>query len=100
MASRPNLRPVEAGDKPVAPVTPASITAAIEGSGRDVLAAMRKALAKKLDDGQIAGNSIAAAYKELRELDRLIRIADAEMVAEEKRGADSAQRRSFDASAI
>ena len=80
---------------------PKNITEALSGSSRDLLAAMRKALAKQLDDGRIAGNSIAAAYKELRELDRLIRVADAEAAAEEKRNADDGGApRSFDASAI
>lgn len=80
---------------------PKSISEAIEGTSRDVLAAMRKALAKQLDAGQIAGNSIASAYRELRELDRLIRIADAEAEAEEKRrGGRGTERRSFEASAI
>lgn len=77
-----------------------NISEALSGSGRDVLVAMRKALAKQLDDGKIAGNSIASAYRELRELDRLIRIADAEAEAEEKRRGDSGQERSFDATAI
>jgi hypothetical protein len=55
----------------------AKIADALEGSGRDVLASMRKALAKKLDDGDVSSNAIASAYKELRELDRLIRLMDA-----------------------
>jgi len=80
---------------------PENITEALAGSSRDVLVAMRKALAKQLDDGKIAGNSIASAYRELRELDRLIRVADAEQAAEEKRNDEGGgQRRSFDASAI
>lgn len=80
---------------------PKNITEAIEGTSRDVLAAMRKALARQLDEGRIAGNSIASAYRELRELDRLIRVADAERAAEEKRSGDDGRgRRSFDASAI
>ena len=91
-----HLRVAKPGDKP----TPATITAALEGSGRDVLAAMRQALAKKLDNGDIAGNSIAAAYRELRELDRLIRELDAEAAAEEKRGGNGHARRSFDSTAI
>lgn len=57
---------------------PKNITEALGGSGRDVLVAMRKALAKKLDDDAVASNSIASAYKELRELDRLIRLAEAD----------------------
>ena len=79
---------------------PANITESLSGSGRDVLDAMRTALAKQLDDGKIAGNSIASAYRELRELDRLIRIADAEAEAEGKRGGNGHARRSFDSSAI
>jgi hypothetical protein len=75
--SRSHLRPVEPDEKPK-PKAPKSITEALDGSGRDVLAAMRRALAKQLDAGEISSNAIASAYKELRELDRLIRAADAE----------------------
>lgn len=57
---------------------PKNITEALDGSSRDVLVAMRRALAKKLDAGEVSSNAIASAYKELRELDRLIRAADAE----------------------
>lgn len=90
-----------APDGATAPVIPKNITEAIEGTSRDVLAAMRKALAKQLDEGKIAGNSIASAYRELRELDRLIRVADAEAEAEARRNAGGdGERRSFDASAI
>ena len=81
--------------------TPKNITEALDGSSRDVLAAMRRALAKKLDAGEVSSNAIASAYKELRELDRLIRAADeAERVEGESRDRDSRARRSFDASAI
>lgn len=93
------LRAVEPGEKP--PV-PSSITDAVaSGSSRDVLAAMRRQLAKMLDDGELSSNSIASAYKELRELDRLIRADDAEREAEAERGGvPSVSRRSFRASAI
>ena len=81
--------------------TPKSITEALDGSSRDVLAAMRRALAKKLDDGEVSSNAIASAYKELRELDRLIRAADeADRQEGERRGSDDRTRRSFNASAI
>ena len=95
-----HLRTVGPDEKPPAkPKTPKSITEAIEGSSRDVLAAMRKALAKKLDDGDVSSNAIASAYKELRELDRLIRMMDA---AAEEEQADGGRRGDvpFDASAI
>lgn len=84
------------------PTTPQTISAAVEsGSGRDVLAAMRRALARKLDEGEVSSNSIASAYKELRELDRLIRVADAEAAAEEARKGDEIRRRrSFTASSL
>ena len=78
---------------------PKNISEALDGSSRDVLGAMRKALAKKLDAGEVSSNAIASAYKELRELDRLIRLADREAAeaAEEVSGdVDD----SFDASAI
>ena len=85
---------------------PTSISEAVSsGSGRDVLAAMRRQLAKKLDDGEVSSNSFASSYKELRELDRLIRSADAAADAEfdaeaEKNGRTGEGRRSFKASAI
>lgn len=53
-----------------------SITEALDGTSKDLLRAMRLVLAGKLDAGVIAGNSIAAAYKELRELDRVVRESD------------------------
>ena len=78
---------------------PKNISEALDGSSRDVLAAMRKALAKKLDAGEVSSNAIASAYKELRELDRLIRLADqdASTAATETRSKVDDR---FDASAI
>ena len=77
---------------------PKNISEALTGSARDVLVAMRKALAKKLDDGEVSSNAIASAYKELRELDRLIRLADRESEQREDRDGDVDD--AFDASAI
>lgn len=102
MGDRPNLR-VAGPDEQPPKATPLTISEAVEtGTGRDVLASMRKALAKKLDDGEVSSNAIASAYKELRELDRLIRIADADEADEAaKRGGTGAgSRRSFNSSAI
>lgn len=101
MSDRPNLRVAGPDEKPTK-VAPKTISEAVEsGSSRDVLASMRKALAKKLDDGDIASNAIASAYKELRELDRLIRIADLDAEEEAKRGsANGNVRRTFNSSAI
>lgn len=97
MAER-SLRSVKPGDLPA---VPSSISAAVaSGSSRDVLAAMRRALAQKLDDGEVSSNAIASAYKELRELDRLIRLADAERAEEEAPSASKHRRRSFDQTAI
>ena len=97
------LRAVKPGDKP-APSVPTSISDAVaSGSNRDVLAAMRRQLAKKLDAGDVSSNAIASSYKELRELDRLIRLADAEREAEEAKANGSGgqqPRRSFNATAI
>lgn len=94
-----SLRAVKDGEVP--PV-PSSIGAAVaSGSSRDVLAAMRRALAEKLDNGDVSSNAIASAYKELRELDRLIRLADAERAEKEAASSDNKQRRrSFDSAAI
>lgn len=99
MSKRSHLQAV-GPDTPAPKRTPKTITEALDGSSRDVLAAMRRALAKKLDDGEVSSNAIASAYKELRELDRLIRAADAEDDAEGVPDAGSARRRSFDASAL
>lgn len=95
---QPHLRVAKPGEKTRRKAAK-SITEALDGSSRDVLASMRRALAKKLDAGEISSNAIASAYKELRELDRLIRLADLESqddVAD--RGVASDER--FDASVI
>lgn len=98
-AKKPRLRAVAPGEAaPVKPKVHVRIIDALEGSSRDVLASMRRALAKKLDDGDVSSNSIASAYKELRELDRLIRQLDA--ATEESRADESDVDDAFDASAI
>lgn len=97
-AKKTHLAAVPPGAKAEKP-EPKNISEALDGSTRDVLAAMRKALAKKLDDGDVSSNAIASAYKELRELDRLIRLADAD-VAHAEREARADVDDSFDASAI
>lgn len=79
---------------------PKNITEALAGTGRDVLAAMRKALAKKLDADEIASNSIASSYKELRELDRLIRQLDREAAEAEDDAEGADVDDSYDASAV
>ena len=78
---------------------PKNISEALDGTARDVLVAMRRALARQLDDGSIASNAISSAYKELRELDRLIRIADHESEREAVESRGYVDNR-FDASAI
>ena len=96
MATKKHLSAVPPGatKKP----EPKNISEALDGSSRDVLGAMRKALAKKLDNGEVSSNAIASAYKELRELDRLIRLADqdAAVAPEAQQSVDDR----FDASAI
>ena len=90
-------------DTPAPRSSPATISEALDGSARDVMAAMRHALALKLDAGEVSSNAIASAYKELRELDRQIRALDhAESQDEERRRAEQrgGTRRSFKASAI
>lgn len=91
------LRAVGPDEKPK-PKTPKSITEALDGGPRDVLAAMRRALAQKLDAGEVSSNAIASAYKELRELDRLIREHD--RAAADEEGVGDLQDEGFDASAI
>ena len=98
MATKKHLATVPAGARAKKP-DPKNIVEALDGTGRDVLAAMRKALAKKLDDGEVSSNAIASAYKELRELDRLIRLADAATAARSDRGDDDGDE-AFDASAV
>ena len=97
-AKKPTLRAVAPGETAPPKVVHARIADALEGSSRDVLASMRKALAKRLDEGEISSNAIASAYKELRELDRLIRLIDAS--EQEGSGRDGDAGNSFDASAI
>lgn len=98
MPTKPDLRAVAPGEQaPTKPKVHARIADALDGSSRDVLASMRRALAKKLDDGDVSSNAIASAYKELRELDRLIRQIDA---ATTEARADDDVDDAFDASAI
>lgn len=99
MNPKRSLRAVEPDE---APPTPATLTEAVRvGSSRDVLSAMRRLLAEKLERGEVSSNSLASTSKELRELDRLIRAEDAERAEEEvKRRANQHRRRTFDATAI
>ena len=99
MATKKHLAAVPPGARAKKKPEPKNISEALDGTSRDVLGAMRKALAKKLDDGEVSSNAIASAYKELRELDRLIRLADrdaAEAASETRADVDD----TFDASAI
>jgi len=101
MAKDRPLRAVQPGEKPSTPATPKTISEAVEsGSGRDVLASMRAALAQKLDANEVSSNAIASAYKELRELDRLIRAADLQAAAEGEASSESKQRRTYRPTAI
>jgi len=98
MATKRHLSAVAPGT-PAKKPEPKNISEALDGSSRDVLAAMRKALAKKLDAGEVSSNAIASAYKELRELDRLIRLADHDAAHAERETQGDVDDR-FDASAI
>lgn len=102
MADRPShLRVAGDDEQPPEPPEvkkPKNITEALEFSSRDVLAAMRKALAKKLDKDEVSSNSIASAYKELRELDRLIRMLEAAEKDEDDDGTPADE--AFDAAVI
>ena len=99
MPKKPGLSVVPPGAKAPKP-EPKNISEALSGSSRDVLGAMRKALAKKLDDGEVSSNAIASAYKELRELDRLIRQLDRSTEDEEGAQRGAAGPQPFDASAV
>lgn len=77
---------------------PKNITESLDGSERDVWAAMRKALAKKIDTGEVSPNAIASTYKELRELDRLIREFD--RLSSEEVGVSDVSDEAFDEEAI
>lgn len=92
------LRAVGPNEKPKKS-EPKNIVEAIDGTSRDVLAAMRRTLARKIDAGEVSSNAIASAYKELRELDRLIREED-RRADEESEAVTRAADDSFDASAI
>ena len=94
---KPHLAAVPAGAR-AKKAEPKNISDALSGSSRDVLGAMRRALAKKLDDGEVSSNAIASAYKELRELDRLIRLADQDDDSSDEAPADVDDR--FDPAAI
>ena len=99
MTSRPSrLRAVGPDDVPAPKKVHTKIADALGGSSRDLLASMRLTLAKKIDGGEVASNALASAYKELRELDRLIRLEDADN--EEAVGHGAIEDESFDASAI
>lgn len=99
-STTPGLHAVGDDERAPAPEH-ATIVSALAGSSRDVLAAMRKALAQKLDDGVIASNAIASSYKELRELDRQIRALDSAAEQEAQRNGESAgPRKPFVASAL
>ena len=97
-AKKPHLSVAPANARASRKPPPKNISEALDGSARDVLVAMRKALAKKLDDGEVSSNAIASAYKELRELDRLIRLADRESARDDETDDDVDD--AFDASAI
>ena len=98
------LRAVQPGEivAPKVREVPTSIGAAVAaGTSRDVLAATRRKLAEAMDAGEVSSNSLASVSKELRELDRLIRLADAQEVAEEEKHGDQGRtRRAFNASAV
>lgn len=92
-----HLRAVGPEEKPAAKVHK-NISEALAGTERDVWAAMRKALAKRIDSGEVAPNAIGSTYRELRELDRLIR--DYDRLAAEEGDVVHDDDESFDASAI
>src|SRR5690554_4611188 len=98
--ARDHLRVVDENTTPKPKPVPASIEEALDGSSRDVLAAMRLKLAQKLDAGEVAANAIASSYKELRELDRLIRAADAAEEQEKSDDDEDAPRRTWNPAAI
>lgn len=101
-----SLRVVKDDEKPTPPTprpVPATITDAVDkGTARDVLASMRKMLAKALDDGAVASNSLASTCAKVAELDMLIRRfdAEAEQAAKEQNGSQVGPRRSFNSAAV
>ena len=98
-ARRTNLKVVGPDDVPPKHSrVSGKIVDSLSGSSRDLLASMRLALARKLDSGEISSNAIASAYKELREIDRQIRVLDADSEASLE-GEDVEDVR-FDATAI
>ena len=98
-ARKTNLKVVGPDDAPPKRASVSGkIVDSLSGSSRDLLASMRLALARKLDSGEISSNAIASAYKELREIDRQIRVLDADSAASLE-GEDVEDVR-FDATAI
>ena len=98
---KPHLRVVSVDSK--APKTakrrkaPESLGEALHGDRWQFLAAMRADLVEKIERGEIASNAIATTFKELRELDRLMR---AEERAEGGHGDDDLADEDFDPLAI
>lgn len=52
---------------------PETLQGALKGSRFQFLAAMRKQLVDKISADEISSNAIASTFKELREIDRLMR---------------------------
>ena len=77
---------------------PESLAEALSGSRFQFLAAMRKQLVDKIMADEISSNAIASTFKELREIDRLMR---AEVRASEGgSGDDDLEDEEFDPLAI
>ncbi len=70
---KPKLRVIGPDEKAPIKRAPESLTEALKGDRWEFLAAMRQDLVEKIECGGIASNSIATTFKELREIDRLMR---------------------------
>jgi len=89
----------DAEAKPRPKPRPKSIRAAADGSERDLLVAMRTKIAAEIDNG-VAAAYLAPLSRQLREVDKEIRLLDhrAKQEASEDDGADSDE--SFDPTSI
>ena len=77
---------------------PTTIKAAVEGSERALLVAMRKNVAGTIDAG-VPAHALASLMRQLRELDKEIRAIDARAEQEAADG-DSVSDEAFDAEAL
>jgi hypothetical protein len=70
--ARRNLRPVAKDER-----QPASLTAVLQGTERQMLVILRHRLAARIDQGDVPVHALAALVKQFRDVDGQIRAIDA-----------------------